>query len=346
MPTVRILKMKPEYFRTFVESLDKFGTLYGPVYRNGVLTWDTPESFDDLVFGGEHTMIPIKKLFHPPRFDMFRFDSDGFTPDYSSIEKRVIVGVPPCEIHSLLRLDEVFMEKPVDPYYAKQRENSAIIGYSCLPSENCFCKSTGTDIVEEGFDLFFVDLGEFYLVWVGSSLGHDMVLVHEDYFDDNVTHDDIKKYIAWRKKRDGMFTKSFDFRSMPDLMELSYDSPIWEQFAEKCLSCGQCTMVCPTCNCYNVTDIPDVSDTLSGRRERHWDSCMFVDYSLVAGGHNFRGARADRLKLWYTHKLRAYASEYGKPACVGCGRCVETCPVEINVLTVAEALVTMEVPAR
>ncbi|MFW9954848.1 MAG: 4Fe-4S dicluster domain-containing protein, partial [Candidatus Thorarchaeota archaeon] len=81
----------------------------------------------------------------------------------------------------------------------------------------------------------------------------------------------------------------------------------------------------------------------SGRRERSWDSCMFVDYSLVAGGHNFRGSRADRLKLWYTHKLKAFAHEYGKPGCVGCGRCVGTCPVDINVITVSEALTSCEV---
>ena len=75
-----------------------------------------------------------------------------------------------------------------------------------------------------------------------------------------------------------------------------------------------------------------------------WDSCMYVDYSLVAGGHNFRGAREDRLKLWYTHKLKSFGDEYGRPGCVGCGRCVDTCPVDINVLTVSQALLTGEVP--
>ncbi len=338
--------MQPKFFQEFIESLKRFGTIYGPVRRNGVLKYDRVESVDEIELDGERPMIPVKKLFHPMKFNMFQFDKDGFTPDYSSIEKKVIVGVPPCEIHSLLRLDEVFMEQPVDPYYAKQRENSAIIGYSCLPGDDCFCKSTGTDIVEEGFDLFFVNLGEFYLVWVGSSLGHDMVLEREDYFDENVTHEDIEDYIEWRQARDKMFKVSFDFKSMPDIMELSYGSPIWDYFAGKCLSCGQCSMVCPTCNCYTVTDVLDVSSEPEGRRERFWDSCMFVDYSLVAGGHNFRGARADRLKLWYTHKMKAFANEYGKPACIGCGRCVRTCPVDINVLTVAEALTKMEVPAQ
>ncbi len=344
--TVRILKMKSEFLKGFLESLEKFGKLYGPVVRNGVLKYDEVHDVDEVVLTGDwHTLLPLKKLVHPTRFDMFRFDNDGFTTDYPVVEKRVVVGVHPCEIHGLLRLDDVFLQDPVDPYYERARANTAIIGFSCLPDEACLCKSTGTDIVEEGFDLFFVDLEDYYLVWVGSSLGHDMVLENEEYFDEDVLHEDIERYIQWRAKRDSMFVTSFEFKNMPDLMELSYNSDIWDYFAEKCISCGQCTMVCPTCNCYNVVDILDVNSETTGRRERVWDSCMFVDYSLVAGGHNFRGSRADRLKLWYTHKLRAFGGEYGKPSCVGCGRCVRTCPVDINVLTVSRALLQQEVPS-
>jgi sulfhydrogenase subunit beta (sulfur reductase) len=213
-----------------------------------------------------------------------------------------------------------------------------------ISSLNSLCKATGTDIVESGFDLFFVNLGDFHLVWVGSSQGHDMILSNEDIFTDQVTHDEIQQYIRWREMRDGMFKKSFNFDSMPDIMDLSYDSDVWEYFADKCLSCGQCTMVCPTCNCYNVRDVLNMSSQRDGRRERYWDSCMFEDYSKVAGGHNFRESRESRLKLWYTHKLKAFPHEFGRPSCVGCGRCVETCPVDINVLTVSDALTRCEVP--
>ena len=172
------------------------------------------------------------------------------------------------------------------------------------------------------------------------------IVTLEEFFDDNVTREDIQKYMEWQKKRDEMYTHSFDFKTLPGLMDMSYDSEIWEYFADKCISCGQCTMVCPTCNCYNVVDYFDVTNKSTGRRERLWDSCMFVDYSLVAGGHNFRKSRAERLKLWYTHKLKAFGGEFGKPACVGCGRCVDTCPVDINVLTVAKALCEQKVPQK
>ncbi|NWF96077.1 MAG: 4Fe-4S dicluster domain-containing protein [Candidatus Thorarchaeota archaeon] len=341
---MRIIKMYKKFLEPFLECLGQFGRLYAPVRKNGVLTYGPIESISEAVFSDEHPLIPIKKLFHPMKFDMFRFGESGFQPDYSMVEKRVIIGVHPCEIHSLLRLDDVFMADPPDPYYSQLRHNSAILGFSCMPTENSLCTSTGTDIVEEGYDLFFIDLDQFYLVWVGSSLGHDMILCHDEFFEDEVTHEDIAKYVAWREKRNLAFKKSFAFRNMPDLMELSYNSEIWEQFGKKCLSCGQCSMVCPTCNCYDTTDVLDVSNKVSGRRERMWDSCMFVDYSLVAGGHNFRATRADRLKLWYTHKLKTFGKEYGRPSCVGCGRCVDTCPVDINVLTVSQALSAREVP--
>ncbi|MHA1838651.1 MAG: 4Fe-4S dicluster domain-containing protein [Candidatus Ranarchaeia archaeon] len=173
-----------------------------------------------------------------------------------------------------------------------------------------------------------------------------MVYEKEEFFEKNVTSEDIQKYITWQEKRDKMYKQKFNFHYMPEIMDMSFDSEVWSYFADKCISCGQCTMVCPTCNCYNVTDYYNVTNKTEGRRERIWDSCMFVDYSLVAGGHNFRGKRADRLKLWYTHKLKAFGGRLGKPACVGCGRCVETCPVDINVLTVSNALCEQKVPQK
>ena len=341
---MRILKMQSKFLDVFLESLEKFGVLYGPIEKDGVLRFEKVDHIRNVQLWKGHPMIPLKKLFHPMRFNMFSFDDETITPDYSNIEKRVVLGVHPCEIHGLLHLDDVFLRAPEDPYYAEARRNTGIIGFSCTPRENSLCKSTGTDIVEEGFDLFFVKLKEIYLVWVGSSLGYDMIYEREEFFDEDVTLEDIKKYVDWRNERDKKFQKSFPFRNMPDLMELSQESPIWEYFANKCLSCGQCTMVCPTCNCFNVVDEFDVTTSQSGRRTRMWDSCMYVDYSLVAGGHNFRGAREDRLKLWYTHKLKSFGDEYGRPGCVGCGRCVDTCPVDINVLTVSQALLTGEVP--
>jgi sulfhydrogenase subunit beta (sulfur reductase) len=331
----------------FLTETSSFGELWGPNKKDGKFIYGKIDDRNELYLGDQIPMIPPKKLFQPPTFDMFRFTEKEFAPNYDWIKDRVLFGIHPCDIHGLMILDKFFSQTPADPYWTKSRQKTIIIGYSCIPCESCLCKSTGTDIVHEGFDLFFTDLEDFYLVWVGSSVGDDMTKVRQDIFQEKVEKDDIKKYFEWRTKRDSCFVKDFEFKNLPDMMELSYASKVWDGFGDKCLSCGQCTMVCPTCNCYDAWDQIELSPEFKGSRVRRWDSCMFGDYSSVAGGQNFRGKRPDRLKLWYTHKLRAYESEAdrpGKPSCVGCGRCVQTCPVDINVLTVSEALFTGEVP--
>nr|MDO8098825.1 4Fe-4S dicluster domain-containing protein [Candidatus Njordarchaeota archaeon] len=338
--------MRKDDLDCFLLETSSFGELWGPTKQDGKFAYEKIEDRSRLYLGNEIPMIPPKKLFHPPTFDVAHFSEEDFTSSYDWINNRVLFGIHPCDIHGLMILDKFFGEPPADPYWVKSREKTIVIGFSCIPCESCLCKSTGTDLVHEGFDLFFTDLEDYYLVWVGSSVGDDMTRVRQDVFDEKVEKEDIKKYFEWRTKRDSCFVTDFEFKNLPDMMELSYASKIWEGFGDKCLSCGQCTIVCPTCNCYDAYDEINMSADFGGSRRRRWDSCMFADYSLVAGGHNFRGKRSERLKLWYTHKLRAFSAEYakpGKPSCVGCGRCVVTCPVEINVLTVTDALSTGEV---
>ena len=337
--------MKKEMLPEFLEALKEFGDLWAPVKKNNTHSFEKIDNVSKVDLDYTRTTIPLKKFFAPPKTPMVKYDMTGYEKEHEIIEyirtdetrKQIIFGAHPCDINGILILDKLFLNNYTDPYYYARRQNSVIIGHSCLPDENCLCKSTDTDTVDEGFDLFFTELDDYYLVWVGSSLGDDIIRANSKFFDETITNEDIAKYSQWRKKRDEMFKTSIDFDSMPDFMELAYNSEIWDELGAKCLSCGSCSMVCPTCNCYNVFDDLDIPD-YSGERYRVWDSCMFKEYSLVAGGHNFREARSQRLKLYYTHKLKAYIGQYGKPSCVGCGRCIETCPVNINILTVAKAL--------
>jgi len=269
-------------------------------------------------------------------------DDKGYVERTGDVPNRILFGIHPCDVHGIQIMDELFLEEYKDPYYAERREKTLLLGHSCIPDDKCMCFATDTEFVAEGFDLFFTDLKMFYLVWVGSSRGHDIVRMRPELFSRDIGKDDIMNYTEYRNWKSAQFTSKADFTGMPDIFELGYNSPVWEELAEKCLSCGQCTMACPTCNCYNVVDEVDLG-TVEGTRDRFWDSCMFREYSLIAGGHNFRDSRADRLKLWYTHKLQAYIGEFGKPACVGCGRCVATCPVDINVVSVSKALKEQEV---
>ena len=341
---MRTLKLQRKRLGFFLERIRSRYELWGPVQKGENYVYDPIDNLEGLMMDPVKTFLPVKKLFLPPRTELLRF-RDHRVESLVDDTPRAVFGVPPCEIHSLLILDRIFTAHDPDPYYMARRENTLLIVQSCEPDMTCFCHATGTDIVQEGFDIGLTKLDEFYIVWVLTSKGDDLTRISIDLFDD-LTREDVEMYTEWRKQRDTMFNIDFDFRAIPDIMDLHYDSPIWDEFGEKCLSCGACSMVCPTCNCFNVVDHVKLSDDVI--RERHWDSCMFKEYSMVAGGHNFREARKERLKLWYTHKLRSFGElklpgMIGRPSCVGCGRCLSTCPVEINVATVVEAITTGEV---
>jgi len=128
-----------------------------------------------------------------------------------------------------------------------------------------------------------------------------------------------------------------EIRDLPEIFEMEYQSEIWEELGEKCLSCGSCSMVCPTCYCYDVADQVELGSR-AGRRVRSWDSCLFANHALVASGENFRGPRASRIKFRFYHKQRGFVAEYGRPSCVGCGRCITACPVNIDVVQVIDRL--------
>jgi len=335
---MKIVKLKKENLFPFLESLSKEADLWAPVQKyENKHSFQLIKDFSQIDLKYTRTILPPKKLFLPPTFNMFLATEQGYEEDFSHVTKKILFGVHPCDIHGLLILDRFFQHVFDDPYYSKARQNTLILGHSCWPDENCMCKSTNTHIIEEGYDLFFSELENAYLVWIGSSQGDDCIRIKPGFFDEDITDEDIQIYIKWHNERDKAFQVDINFVAMPDLMELKYENPLWEKLGDACLACGSCSNVCPTCNCYNVLDKPLLSKDAS-EIGRCWDACTLESYSEVAGGENFREKRAQRLKLWFTHKLQAYISKYGKPACVGCGRCASTCPVDINVQTVAKAL--------
>ena len=335
---MRIVKLPKKKLKPFLEVISENADLWAPVRKTeDKHVFAAVQDFSQIDLDYTRTILPPKKILLPPSFNMFKAGRNGYVEDFSHVSPRILFGVHPCDIHGLLITDRFYSYVFEDPYYSKARENTLILGHSCWPDENCLCISTNTHIVEEGYDLFFTDLKDYYLVWIGSSQGDDLIRAKADLFDENIADDDIQSFIQWREKRDMAFQTDVNFSAMPDLMSLKYNDGLWEMLGDACLACGSCTNVCPTCNCYNVLDKPALAED-SSEIVRCWDACTLENYSEVAGGENFREKRSDRLKLWYTHKLQAYISKFGKPACVGCGRCVVTCPVDINVITVAKTL--------
>lgn len=336
---MKIVKLPKKNLAEFIGHLNSFGQIHAPVKRGEKSFVFAPVTeLTEIELNCNRTILPLKKYFFKPVETMFNFCAEkGYeVPVEEQDKKYIIFGVHPCDIHGLKILDMVFSGRYVDSYYFARRRRALIIGLDCTPDELCFCRSTGTDFVDSGFDLFLSDIDDSYLVRVGTSIGDDMVTAADSLFRE-VEKEDREKYKAKSIQRRESFQTEIQLQDFPGIMDLEYESQVWEEVGEECLSCGTCSMVCPTCYCYAVFDELNL-DAESGQRKRRWDSCLFKDYALVAGGHNFRAERSSRVKNRFFHKQRGFVTQYGRPSCVGCGRCKAYCPAGIDIVEVVNKL--------
>ncbi len=243
------------------------------------------------------------------------------------IQPRVLLGLHACDINALLKLDKVLVKDFFpNPYYISRRQNTFIVGIDHDPGEDCFCQSVGADTVTHGFDLFLTDLGEKYFVAVNSDRGFNMLQTVDPK---DITERDTQAYLQVRRRIREGFSTHLNVHDLPNLLDIEFESPVWKKWGSKCLSCGSCAMVCPTCYCYGVTESVSI-DSRQGTKTRHLYSCCLSDFAMVAGGHNFRPGRETRLKYRYYHQHRGFAESYDEPKCVGCNRCGRACLAGIN----------------
>lgn len=277
------------------------------------------------------TTLPLKKLFSLPTETMFRFSAErGYEapPEMTTVHRRVVFGAHACDLHALQILDRTFLNDQPDPYYAQRREMTALIGLSCTPDELCFCNSLGNGFVSHGYDLFFTAVPGGFYVEIGTTRGLDLVGTAEERFRP-AGEEDLSAFRRYLKEHNGKFTRELATSALPGILELEGDSELWRKAAEQCLGCGSCSMVCPTCYCFSVTDNLNLN-LQSGERLRRWDSCLFKEYATVAGGHNFRAGRDARLRQRLFHKFKDFPERFERYACVGCGRCTASCPAGVD----------------
>ena len=335
---MQTLSMKSGLLASLLEALKCWGRLVAPVEKaSGVAALET---IDDVTLARPEvlrTILPFKKLLLKPRFTMVeqRVGSPPVVGNDNDHGPVVFFGAHACDIHALKILDLLYLSDYVDPYYKANREQLTVVGYGCMPDDKCFCLSLGTANVDDGFDLFLTPLEGRYLVTVRSARGDEIVRANQDLFT-VATRQDARDYLDRVKVRERAFTLHMDIADLPYILELKKGDPVWDELGKKCLCCGSCSMVCPTCSCFNIADEFPAEGQMA--RVRTWDACLYRDYAVVAGGHNFREHRADRVRNRYYHKQEAFVREFGKPSCVGCGRCIENCPTGINVVEVFQAV--------
>jgi formate hydrogenlyase subunit 6/NADH:ubiquinone oxidoreductase subunit I len=232
-----------------------------------------------------------------------------------------------------------------DQHYRHRRESTVLVSVECLKpcTAHSFCKSMGTLAAPDGFDLHLTDLGGApdgaaaggaahpaeYAVEAGTPRGEALL---ERYAETRpATAEDNRRLnsVMAQKWPRFPYRLDFDVTELPALMRTSYESPLWKELGQRCLACGACTNVCPTCYCFDVQDEVDLS-LESGKRVRNWDSCQLDEFATVAGGHNFRKGRAERQRHRFLRKGLYQTDAHGLLGCVGCGRCAQACLVHIT----------------
>jgi len=320
--------------------------VFGPTKPGSDSTFDEIKSIKDLHLDYISTVLPPKKFFHPPKETLFSFDIKNgkfTTKEIKHDQKILILGIHPCDVHAILKLDKFFSGDFNDIYYQKRRKNSVIVALNCVePSDFSFCSSMGTGpYLKEGYDILLTDIGTKYLVEVGTNIGRRLIKgLNLEMASEADLYEKERRLKLMEKK----IKKFMNISWLPGIAQENHDHKIWRDLAEcggvagsfPCLSCGSCTFVCPTCYCYDVYDTMDLS-LKSGTRNREIDSCQLLEYAEVAIGGNFRRDRKDRIRHWMLCKFGAAAG--GKnSSCVGCGRCIRVCPSNIDITEVAKTI--------
>jgi len=333
----------------FMELLERLMENYqvvAPVERNGRVLYEfvSDPHEANLEYRGT-TLLPPKRFFFPEKEILFTYEIEEggevrVYDRYSEVKglRRVLVGVRPCDIRGLEVLDKVFIGEFHDPYYAARRQGTLIVGLTCNePTEYCFCAYTGSGpMIDSGYDLLMTDLGESYLVEVGSEKGEKIVKLNLDLFKE-ATADDLRERTRILREVEGKIRE----QGLPDLTKMYeplvklFNADLWREYGRRCVACGKCNFTCPTCRCFNVYDDPNL-DLRSGKRVRVWDSCHFLSFTRVASGEVFRKERHSRVKQRIYHKYCYSIDEIGMISCVGCGRCIEVCSAGIDIREVAK----------
>lgn len=340
--------------------------IYGPTVSGRAVVYDRISSADDLPRGWvDHQEGGTYRLEQTDRRAFFGFTTGAqawkavlFPPEQRLWQaerkrrnfqvlqpepdqtKRALVGVRPCDLAAIRIHDRVLAEGPYpDTQYMQRRERALIVAVNCSdPGGTCFCASmqTGPEAAE-GFDLLLTEVVEsdrhYFVIESGSAPGQKVL---DQIQTKPAGAEELKAAAAVLEDAAGRMGRDLKTEGLREVLNHAVEHPRWEEIAERCLSCGNCTLICPTCFCTTVRDCTDLSGHRA-ERTRTWDSCFTVDFSYIYGG-SIRPSASARYRQWMRHKLATWVDQYGMFGCVGCGRCITWCPVGIDITEEARGI--------
>jgi len=327
----------------WIGHLNKKAKLYAPKKKENLFVFNPIKDADEVCLNYIPTILPPKKYYFPQKEKLLKFSIDPFKTESAikEFEDFILFAVHTCDIAGIQCMDVVFRESPADPNYLNRKNKMTIIGMEC--SEYCDkyanCTSMGNHVPRGGYDLMMSDIGQKLIIHINSEKGEKLVQ-RLPYIKDAEIQDMAllgqlreRKKVLFKEELTGSLTQIYES------FDESFDSDVWEDVGRRCVACGNCTAVCPTCYCFDVVDELDLSLD-QGIRYRIWNSCQMDDFAKVAGGEDFRKGRDTRQRHRYYRKFKYPVDKFNRYFCTGCGRCTRTCMSEISLIETVNSLVS------
>ena len=335
---MKVLKIEKQNLSGFLDKLRDTYRLYGPVRQGDMFSFVPIQNVSEIDVSFQNSRVSPKHLFLAQSERMFEYTLDLSKDDAHVLKEvqkdysqRAVIGIRPCDARAF-RLVDVNFDTPDcrDPWWVKARDCTTLVGLGCTsPCSTCFCTSAGGGPFDEkGLDVLLADTGDAFLAKILTQKGERLLEAGKVF--EPADEDLIQKASELKRVAEDSFVSKVDTSMLSEIDTLAlYGADFWEQVHFACVNCGICTYLCPTCWCF---DIQDETYDQAGYRIRNWDACMFPLFTLHASGHNPRGQKIDRVRQRFMHKLKYYVDTYKNGiACVGCGRCVQQCPVNIDI---------------
>ena len=331
----RIIEKKK--VKNLLSTLTESYRIFVPGEKKGVSQFCDFSPDREIPWDYSNTLIPPKGILFPQNETLYEYRGQKVTELDFKVPATIIFGIRPCDAHAFSMMDKVFDSKDFqDPYYLERRKSTIVISLSCTrPDITCFCTclNEGPDS-DAGADVILFDIGEKILAKSITEKGEKLLNAYEKSFTTVQKEDSNKRDDLVKSAREKIRTQ-INITNLKEKLDQAFDADFWDALHRKCLGCAVCTYLCPTCHCFDITD---ETEKEMGRRMRCWDSCQFPLFTLHASGHNPRPTYKERMRQRIMHKFNYCPENFEDTFCVGCGRCIVNCPVNLDIREVIKEI--------